>query len=93
MAHGVSAHGLGLDSQAPAMADKLRLLHGSRINDESFVGCISRLACMTHTRSVGEATLYRYMALVFWRCLRPCYGLGLDSQAPAMADKLLEACD
>ena len=57
-----------------------RLLHGSRINpramtcfhDESFVGCISRLACMTHARSVGEATLYRYMALVFGRWLRPC---------------------
>ena len=52
-----------------------RIFHGSRLNpramtcfhDESFVGCISRLACMTHTRSVGEATLYRYMALVFGR--------------------------
>ena len=52
-----------------------RLKSGSRLNprvmscfhDEWFIGIISRIACQTHSQSVGLATLLRYEAMAFAR--------------------------
>ena len=52
-----------------------RLKAGSRLNpktmscfhDEWFIGIISRIACQTHARSVGLATLLRWEAMMFAR--------------------------